>query len=224
MRFSTSFALAAASLLASSCRDNGIDDSADVSTRDIQIVVEVNGRADGTVVRAYASALVPYSGALTLTGGDQLHLHGEGPLEREAGTSWYARTSPRNAGRFSVDLLRPSDRPLTDVGLEVPAPFTLTTTATRVKWSDDIELTWDRADGDHVMSLLVESVCSKRLLRYLQTDTGSYTLNGGEIERLDPAKTCPVTITIVRAAPLVSSRGMFGRAAQERTVQVELQP
>lgn len=224
MRFLTRLALAAAPLLASSCRDNGIDDSADVSTRDIQIVVEVNGRADATVVRAYASALLPYSGALRLTGGDELLLRDEGPLAPEQGTPWYVRSSPRNTGRFVIDLRRPADRPLVDVGLEVPPPFTLTTPATRMRWSDDLELAWDRADGDYVMSVVVESACAKRLVRYLQADTGAYTLNGGEIARLDPTKACAVTVTIVRAAPPVSARAMYGRATQERTVEVTLEP
>ena len=224
MRLIYRFFCALAPVLSTSCRDNGIDESADVSTHDIQIVVVVNGEQARTVVRAYASALVPYSGALTLTGGDTLVLQGEGPLEAERGTSWYMRASARDRGRFSVDLTRPSDRALTDLGIDVPAPFILTTPAQRVKWSDRIELAWDRADGDHLMSVVAESTCTKRFVIQLQKDTGAYTLNGGELARFDPATPCPVTISVVRTAPSISSRSLYARADQTRTVEVTLEP
>jgi len=207
-----------------SCRDNGIEDSAEVSTRDIRVVVEVNADAGRTMVRAYPSALLPYSGALQLTGGDQLLLQGEGPLSREEGTQWYARESSRDRGRFALDLERPADRPLRDLGVEVPAPFTLTTPSSSIKWSERIELTWERADGDHAMSVEVTSECSKRWLRYLESDTGAYTINGGELARLTPSAPCKVRVTMVRAAKPLSTANMYARAAQERTVEVTLQP
>jgi hypothetical protein len=224
VRFLTRTSLALASLFMASCRDNGVDDSADVSTRDIQIVVQVNGKADRTEVRAYASALLPYSGALTLTGGDELLLHDEGRLEREAGTAWYVRASSRDRGRFSVDLRRPSDRPLADLGIDVPPPFTLRSSATRAKWSERIELTWDRADGEHGMSIEVEGECIRRFVHQLQKDTGAYTLNGGELARLDPTAPCAVSATVVRTGPSISSRTMFARASAERTVELTLDP
>jgi hypothetical protein len=223
VRFFTRIAVTAC-LLTASCRDNGIDESADVSTRDIKVVVEVNGEAGRTVVRAYASALLPYSGALTLTGGDQLLLHDEGPLEPEPSTPFYTRASSRDRGRFAVDLKRPSDRGLNDLGIDLPTPFTLTTPSTRVKWSDRIELTWDRADGDHVTSVVIESACSKRRVHSLQADTGAYTVNGGEIARLDPTQPCTVSLAVVRTGPSVSSRTLYARATQARTVEVTLEP
>lgn len=207
-----------------SCRDNGIEESAEVSTRDMRVVVEVNAGAGHTVVRAYPSALLPYSGALQLTGGDQLLLQGEGPLTREEGTRWYVRESSRDRGRFAVDLERPADRPLRDLGVEVPAPFTLTTAASSIKWSERIELSWERADGDHVTSVVVTSECSKRWLRYLESDTGAYTINGGELARLTPSAPCKVRVTVVRAAKPLSTPTLYALAAQERTVEVTLLP
>ncbi len=222
MKSAVRFALLALPLTVAACRDNGIDDSADVSTRDMQVVVAVNGEADGTVVRAHPSALLPYSGRLTLTGGDRLVLRGEGELRPDGAE--YALKSPRKSGSFVLDLLRAHDHPLTDLEVVVPPPFTLTARALRVRWSEPIELTWEAAPGEHVTSIEWTGACTKRVVRPLAADAGAYVVNGGEVFRVDPSAPCPVTFSITRTAPGRSMRTLYATAKQTRTVEIVLDP
>lgn len=208
--------------MVAACRDNGVDDSADVSTRDMQVVVAVNGEADGTVVRAYPSALLPYSGKLTLTGGDRLVLRGDGELRPDGAE--YAIKSARQGGSFIVDLLRPHDHPLTDLEVTAPPPFTLAARALRLRWSEPIELTWDAATGDYVTAIEWTGACTKRVVRNLATDAGAYVINGGEVFRAEPSAPCPITVSITRTAPPRSLRTLYGTAKQTRSVEIVLDP
>jgi hypothetical protein len=187
----------------------------------MQVVVAVNGEAGRTVVLAHPSAQLPYSGRLTLTGGDRLVLRGEGELVPVEGGE-YRAISAREGGSFVVDLLRPNDRPMLDLEMAVPPPFTLKANTARARWGERIELSWDRADAEYTTSIAWSGPCSKEVVRLLASDTGSYTVNTAELPR--PPAECALTLAIVRTAPSKGSRTLYATAKQTRTALVMLGP
>jgi hypothetical protein len=199
------------------CRSGAITQSEDVSSRDMHVAVAVNGEAGRTVVRA----LPNYLGGLTLTGGDRLVLRGEQTMQREE-SGYYVATSPREGGTFIVDFLRANDRSITDLEVTVPPPFTLSASRTTAKWSDTVELTWDRAAGDFVTHLSWEGACAKKVVRVLASDAGSYTINVAEIA--SPSAPCTVAIKINRVAPWKSNARVYTTADQSRVVHLVIEP
>lgn len=212
-------------LLPAACREMGVHESEDVSSRDISVAVTVNGGADRTEIRAEALARLPYSGRLELTGGDRFVVHGDPSNVLQLSPEGdLVATAPGNAGRFAVDLLRVVDHSMSDLGADLPPPFVLEPLPASVAWSAPIALQWNAAAGDYTTSVLVESSCSKPFARALAKDTGSYLINGGEIERLDRSATCKVTVSVVRTAKTVSTPGLYARATQTRSFALEITP
>lgn len=206
------------------CRDPGVDLSEDVGSSDMQVALTVNGGASETVVRASASALLPYSGTVVLTAGDRFVLHDDPTRTLAPDGTGYVATTTKNRGRIAVDLVRTIDRSIVDLGIELPPPFTLEPVAKQLAWSSPITLKWDRTEGNYTTTVVVEGTCAKKLVRTLVADTGEYLINGGEIERLDPRAPCTVAVSVVRTAPWTSSRELYAQAMQTRSAEVELLP
>jgi hypothetical protein len=196
------------------CSDVPSPVSSDMSTRDMQIRLTVNGTPLETRV---VGGLTSPSSDLRLVDGDRLVLVTD-TFETGIGngTSTFEATLPPFGGNLVVRLERPPGRGgNTEVRAELAAPFAVVGPV-GARISEAITLTWTGTPTPNgTTSLAVTGPCVGSQARVLATDTGEYRFNPAELETRTTKGPCTVAAKIVRTS---------GSATQTATTTFEVTP
>lgn len=196
------------------CSDVPSPVSSDMSSRDMQIRLTVNGTPTETRI---AGGLTSPSSDLRLVDGDRLVLVTEAfETGLGDGTGVFEATLPPFGGDFVVRLVRPAGRGGDlEQRAELAAPFAVVGPA-GARISQAITLTWTGAPTRNgTTSLAVTGRCVGSQARVLATDTGEYRFNPGELETRAASAPCLVTAKVVRTS---------GSATQTATTTFEVAP
>jgi len=170
--------------------------SENVSSRDLTLDIDGFDEGAGAAISVRVSSII---GDLYLTGGDTLGvLMGETKLELrmegdETGILYRAEV-PQLVDDLTIDLKRLHYRSASVIARVLP-PFSLTSTG--IAEAEPIVFTWEKAEGDHAITLLLEGSCIKPLQRGLAQDTGEYSISPAEIFPVSDAP-CPLTASLTR--------------------------
>ncbi|MBI4699700.1 MAG: hypothetical protein HY744_00810 [Deltaproteobacteria bacterium] len=181
------------------------EDSCNIKTAGIYVEYEV--AEQGAQATAKATFWVgDDSGGTYLTlgqCGDQIQVNGKA-LDKKAGNPEYYESALASADGYEFVFTRVDEDPYpssvappADVSISAPAADA------SISRADPFDITWDK-DGSGEIKLLVEGDCIASYPKPLGdeiADTGSYTVNAGDIEPFvesDKDKTCSATITLTR--------------------------
>lgn len=196
------------------CSDVPSPVSSDMSTRDMQIRLTVNGTPAETRI---VGGLTSPSSDLRLVDGDRLVLVTD-TFETGIGdgTKDFAATLPPFGGTIVVRLERPPGRGGNlEQRSELAAPFAVVGPV-GARTSEAIVLRWTGAPTPNgTTSLAVTGPCVGSQARVLATDTGEYRFNASELERQGASAPCTVTAKVVRTN---------GSATQTATTTFEVTP
>lgn len=196
------------------CSDVPSPVSSDMSSRDIQIRLTVNGTPLKTRL---TGGLTSPSSDLRLVDGDRLVLVTDAfETGLGDGTGTFAATLPPYGGGLAVRLERPPGRGGNlELRVELAAPFSVVG-PTGARLSEAITLTWTGAPAPNgTTSLALTGPCVGAAYRVLATDTGEYRFNPGELETRNTKGPCTVATKIVRTS---------GSATQTATTTFQVSP
>jgi len=122
------------------------------------------------------------------------------------------------SGQVSIRLVRSADQSV-EQPFVVPPPFSVKAPAVMSRGAG-MTFTWDGQTPNAKVDFALSGTCIKGLSRSLGTDTGTYSLNPGELESSGMIETtCDVTLALTRtyAASQASSPTLAGFSASFTT-------
>ena len=216
-------------------------DSEDVLTSGMHADLAVTNTGDNT----RAAAVLRVGGATSntfveLTGEDSLTVNiGEEstPLQAQnLGDLWSynADLELGDAGtEYAFAFERSVDEGAPSSTCTMPAPFELSTPemdASVSRSEDSVLVSWEGSGESDPMELIVDSECTEYLAIAVDQDSGSYTIEAGEITAYEGMEddNCKGSLVLrrVRAGALDTGYGEGGQvhAAQERSVDLQFAP
>lgn len=197
-----------------------VDDPDEVSTRDLSIMLRVDGRSEGTTVTVQLGSPV---GPLHLAATDRVAF---GPLELAAdledGRPVYVARSGAIGGILDLVIDRARDEDVRR-SITVPPLPTVTEPSAEVSRGAPVSVAWKASSGTHVTRLRVSGVCIETLVRELAFEGGTYVVAAGDLAPRDGAgERCPLTFAIERTVTV--SSGVYGVVQQIGARTVESSP
>jgi hypothetical protein len=198
------------------------------ATSDISLRCEAEGNGEAILLTVTITKVGNYT-SLVLADGDRLLASAVDAAEQPLflyDTSHYAVLLPTAAPQLTLSFARGAERSSAEVVL--PEAFALTVPGGPIPSDDPIPLSWEQGSADNDLSVAVDGACITPFNRALESDTGGYTLQPGDLffsQAPGGAGSCTFAVSVTRLAPrgsLPLGGGGSLTAAQVRTAALEV--
>ena len=169
--------------------------------------------------------------SLVLAEGDQLLASAVDAPEQPLflyGANRYVGLLPTAASQLTLSFKRGAETTSAEVVL--PEAFALTVPSDPITGNDPIPLSWEQGSADNDLSIAVNGPCVTSFVRSLESDTGSYTLQPGDLFfSAVPIGAGPCTLAIsvtrtLQGGSLPLGAGGTLSVEQVRTAALEITP
>lgn len=217
-------------------------ESTDINTSGVWANISASGGADGksTVATTLKVGGATSNTYLELVGGDSLVASSGSQsvtmsAKQEFGNvvTYHATLDGAEEGKeVKVAFKRDVDPGAPSSTVKLPAPFTLSAPAANASISRNgsLTVTWNAQAGGSSMHLSVSGDCIDTYSRDLDSDSGSYTVNAGDIKEAASrtGESCKATVEVKRSqvGQLDPAYGEGGKifAYQSRSVEISSTP
>jgi hypothetical protein len=218
------------SLAACSDDDATVTTTESLATSEITLSCEAKGNGEAILLTVTLSKAGDYT-SLVLAEGDRLLASAVDAAEQPLflyDTNRFAILLPTAASQITLSFARGAETTSAEVVL--PEAFALTVPPDPITSNEPIPLSWEQGSADNDLSVAVYGPCVTPFERSLESDTGSYTLQPGDLffsAASGGAGPCTLAVSMTRRAQQVSlplGAGGYLVATQVRTAALEVTP